>query len=92
MKACKMADDEANADPAPSKKSCHKEEAEKKCGMQSESTCICICVFQFAAPGQADTKIQFGINEPEISLSIYLQHNWKDPLLALPWQPPDVMC
>ena len=85
---CKMPDKKQEHTPA--KKSCHNEE-DTKCGTQSESTCICICVFQFAAPDQLDAKLQFGINNVEQSLSIYLQQNWKDPQLALPWQPPDVM-
>ncbi len=87
---CEMPD--KKQDNTPAKESCHSEE-DQTCGMQSESTCICVCVFQFAAPDQLDTKPQFGINDIEQSLSIYLQQNWKDPQLALPWQPPDMrMC
>ena len=74
---------------AASKKSCHKEK-DKKCGMQAESTCICICVFQFTAPDPIDARIQFGTNDVEASLNIFLQQNWDDPQLALPWQPPDL--
>ena len=74
----------------PEKKSCHNEE-DNKCGMQNESACVCVCVFQFAAPDQAANKLQFGVNDDELSLNIYLQQNWQDPQLALPWQPPDMM-
>lgn len=73
------------------KRSCHDED-EKSCAMQNEPTCICICYFQFAAPDQIGTKLQFGIADIQQLLSIYLQENWKDPQLALPWQPPDMMC
>ena len=87
--SCKMPASK-HSDATPKKQSCHNEE-DKKCGMQNESTCIFICVFQFAAPDPLDNKLQFGINDIEQSLNIFLQRNWKDPQLALPWQPPDMM-
>ena len=87
--SCKMPSAK-HRDAAPKKKSCHNKE-ERKCGMQTESTCICICVFQYAAPDQLDNKFQISIIDVEQSLNMYLQQNWKDPQLALPWQPPDMM-
>ena len=76
--------------PAKEEKPC-KDGKEKQCGMMNESTCICICCFQFAAPDQLGSKFQFGIKDLQQSLAIYLQQTWKDPQLALPWQPPDLI-
>lgn len=86
--SCESAEKSCSA-PA-EEKSCSSEE-EKQCGMQTESTCICICCFQVAAPDQLGSKLQFGINDSPQSLAFYQQKNWKDPQLALPWQPPDVL-
>ncbi|HYF30055.1 MAG TPA: hypothetical protein VD993_02945 [Chitinophagaceae bacterium] len=67
-----------------------KNDTERQCDMQNESTCICIFCFQFAGPDQLGNKFHFGISDSGQSLAIYLQHHWKDPQLALPWQPPDI--
>jgi hypothetical protein len=72
-----------------SKKCSSDDKGEMQCGMQNESTCICICCFQFAAPDQLSNRFQFGYDDLQQSLAVYLQLNWKDPLLSLPWQPPD---
>lgn len=55
----------------------------------SGSNCVCICVFQFAAPAQ-DLKI-FQL-DPVSSIAGrtgYLPIKWKDPHIASPGQPPD---
>ncbi|HYE56751.1 MAG TPA: hypothetical protein VD996_18015 [Chitinophagaceae bacterium] len=67
----------------------HPPKAKEKCSMQRESTCICICCFQFAAPDQFASRMQFGIDIPQLSLPEYYLQHWKNPLLSLPWQPPD---
>jgi hypothetical protein len=82
---CKMSEEKAGANE---QKTCHKEE--RTCSKQTESTCICICCFQFAAPDQFAVRPQFNCDELKQSLAIFLLQNWKDPQLAVPWQPPDV--
>lgn len=94
--SCKMSEKPSCEKPEPATQitatahdnSCHKEE--RKCSKQTESTCICICCFQFAAPDQLTAKPQFNCNELKQSLAIFLLHNWKDPQLAAPWRPPDI--
>jgi len=75
------------------KKCGHSSDADtkKECNMQNESTCICICGFSFAAPDQIGSKLQFGADALKQSLQEYYLQQWKDPLLSLPWQPPDVV-
>ena len=55
----------------------------------TETTCICICCFQYAAPEQAIIKFA----DKEISsASTYngmLDQRWVNPFLSGPWQPPD---
>lgn len=77
----------AETSPEKQEQSCHKEE--RTCSKQTESTCVCICCFQFAAPDQLTARPQFNCNEIQQSLAIFLLQNWKDPQLAVPWQPPD---
>ena len=59
------------------------------CPIPADQVCVCICCFQFAAPDQVGTKFQFGTTGIQQSLGFYLHQKWKDPMLALPWQPPD---
>ena len=66
-------------------------DGERECSKQDASTCVCICCFQFAAPDQLGTKLQFGYSNLKQVLTAYLEQNWKDPQLALPWQPPDLV-
>jgi hypothetical protein len=90
---CKKSDNrkgtckEEEAPPEKHERSCHKEE--RPCSKQTESTCVCVCCFQFAAPDQLTARPQFNCNQIQQSLAIFLLHNWKDPQLAVPWQPPD---
>lgn len=80
---CKPAPEKASA-----KKHCNKDE-EKKCGKPANTACVCICCFQFAAPDQLGSRIQFGVSASAASLNEYMALHWKDPMLSLPWQPPD---
>jgi hypothetical protein len=86
MQTCRMEDGPEPSCHAPSDNSLP---VEKECNMQSESVCICVCCFQFAAPDQLGTKFQFHTPGIQQSLAVYLHQHWKDPMLALPWQPPD---
>ena len=56
---------------------------------RTETTCVCICTFQFVAPEQS--LIKFDNNQFSL-ISIYgglLDKVWIDPYLSAPWQPPD---
>jgi hypothetical protein len=52
------------------------------------STCICICVFQFAATHEIKL-IQFGAAATDAGHTGYLEVKWKDPHIVSPGQPPD---
>ena len=74
---------------------CHKPAAEenskeKHCPKATtETTCICICCFQYAAPEQAIIKFaDKEISSPSTYHGMLDQH-WVDPFLSGPWQPPD---
>lgn len=89
--SCRMETEEQPACHKPVQQedqSCQKEE--RACGKQAASTCVCICCFQFAAPDPVAAKLRFECNGPELVLNSYLLLQWKDPQLAIPWQPPDV--
>lgn len=64
--------------------------AAEQCSMQSDAPCVCICFFHYAAPDQVGAKFYFPPVSIEPSLAAYIPQNWKDPMLALPWQPPDL--
>jgi hypothetical protein len=72
------------------KKHCGGEE-KKECGKPANSACVCICCFQFAARDQVGARLQFGVSATSNSLTDYLVLHWKDPMLSLPWQPPDMV-
>jgi hypothetical protein len=71
----------------------HQQDNDKKAGKcaKQDTTCVCICCFQYAAPGQVAAKLQFGLAEQDNGLAGYVQQNWKNPHLTGPWQPPDVI-
>jgi hypothetical protein len=84
-------------------KSCHSQPASKPGPMAcasgtmpvkgscqpSGASCICICVFQFAAPTQDLKLFQFIPVNILAGRTGYLQVKWKDPHIASPGQPPD---
>jgi hypothetical protein len=55
-----------------------------------ESTCICICCFQYTAPDQ--TIINFSNDDFSVSNNYNLprEQHWLDPYISAPWQPPDL--
>ncbi|MGB8192806.1 MAG: hypothetical protein WCF67_12840 [Chitinophagaceae bacterium] len=88
--SCRMSDENASCSRPPVQKEEPCKKTEGSCAKQAESTCVCICCFQFAAPAPIGTNLQFQCNSLEKALSSYLLQHWKDPQLAVPWQPPDV--
>jgi hypothetical protein len=69
---------------------CHRDAMPVKGSCQpSGANCICICVFQFAAPAQDLKLFQFVPVNILAGRTGYLQVKWKDPLIASPGQPPD---
>ncbi|HEY0678398.1 MAG TPA: hypothetical protein VGD17_08930 [Chitinophagaceae bacterium] len=90
-KSCKM-ESESQISPVSSEDQEDPGDGEQKeCGMQTATSCVCICCFTFAAPDQPDAKLLFGCSDTQQMLADYFQKNWKDPHLAIPWQPPDVL-
>lgn len=82
---CHMQDEK----PQQKENSCHKEDQDRKCSKQTESTCVCTCFFHFTAPDQIVARPQFNCNSVQQSLAVYFLHHWKDPHLAVQGQPPD---
>jgi len=75
--------------------SCHKPKDEKstrkECCNKTETTCVCICCFQFAAPGPITPKFDFIQKNKDKLFSAFHNTRWKDPFVSIPWQPPDMI-
>ena len=56
----------------------------------TENSCVCICFFQYAAPEQV--FLTFNLQENRIASNYNLSPDphLTDPLVAAPWQPPDI--
>ena len=74
--------------------SCHlppqKRNANKEGCTKNETTCICFCCFQFAAPPQDAIKFDFNLMALLKSYNRIAEERWNDPYLSVPWQPPDM--
>lgn len=81
---------EPQPEPEPAPMACHNGTMPVDGACQpTGSTCVCICVFQFAAPAQ-DLKIfQFNPENFLAGRTGYVDLKWKDPHIASPGQPPD---
>lgn len=60
------------------------------CG-ETETTCVCICCFQYAAPVNTITEYKFDLSSPSITGHIFIVGHIKDPHIGAPWQPPDLV-
>ena len=60
------------------------------CG-ERETTCVCICCFQYAAPVNSITEYKFDCSLPSITAYIFIVGHIKDPHIGAPWQPPDLV-
>ena len=58
---------------------------------KTETTCVCICCFQFAAPVQHIPEFQFDCSDNSNTPSAFIVGYIKDPHIGAPWQPPDVV-
>lgn len=91
-KSCHKAD-------AYSKPSCHKKPAatdnkndkENPCDASTGITCVCICCFNYTAPGSTFAAPNFSLIPQENILTGFIHSIWEDPQLSPPWQPPDVV-
>lgn len=63
------------------------DETGKQC--QKESTCFCVCVFQFTAPAQSLPEFNFTSQSNTVMHSSMHEYYWKNPYIVVPWQPPD---
>ena len=57
---------------------------------KNERSCICICCFQYAAPELQLIKFGDSASVFDIAYNLLTHRRWLDPLLAGPWQPPDL--
>src|SRR4030095_7143579 len=82
------------------KPSCHKTQEQKEEKDQKNEdntctdtgiTCVCICCFQYSAPANSFTVIDFNLLPQKNSLTGFIHSIWEDPQLSPPWQPPDGM-
>ena len=65
--------------------------ASDDCCQKTETTCVCICCFQFAAPVQAITDFQFNCAVSSSTSPLFIVGHVKDPHIGAPWQPPDLV-
>jgi hypothetical protein len=74
---------------------CHPKETEETgddgCCSQKETTCVCFCCFQLAAPLHSISKFRFVYNVESHAYGLYQHPNWKTPWLDGPLQPPDTI-
>ena len=59
------------------------------CCQRTETTCVCICCFQFMAPSQEINAFYLAPLTSMDNYTGFIQHTYKNPALAIPWQPPD---
>jgi hypothetical protein len=59
------------------------------CCQKTESTCVCICCFQFAAPVQVIAEFKFNCSSNSNISALFIVGHVKNPYIAAPWQPPD---
>jgi hypothetical protein len=80
----------SQADPKPGPMACHSGTMPVDGACQpSGANCVCISVFQFAAPAHDIKLFQFKPVNISTGRTGYLQVKWKDPHIASPGQPPD---
>ena len=58
---------------------------------KTETTCVCICCFQFAAPEQQLPEFQFDCADNSNTPFAFIVGYIKNPHIGAPWQPPDVV-
>ena len=62
---------------------------DNKCCQKTETTCVCICCFQFAAPVQVVPEFKFDCSVNSNTPPAFIVGYIKDPHIGAPWQPPD---
>ena len=77
--------EESDCDATTAEEIIHKD----NCCQQTETTCVCICCFQFAAPVQVIAEYQFNCCSYSSNAHLFIPGHIKDPYIAAPWQPPD---
>jgi hypothetical protein len=66
-------------------------DAEKDCCENTETSCICIYCFQYAAPVHVITEYQFNCSIFLNAAPIFILGLIKDQHVGAPWQPPDLV-
>ncbi len=61
------------------------------CCQKTETTCVCIYCFQFAAPIQAIAEFHFKSSLYSNNELLFTVGHVKDPYINVPWQPPDLV-
>ena len=83
--------EESACDEASDAETTIQDPASDNCSQKTETTCVCICCFQFAAPVQKITIFQFSCSNIVLSPSTFMDAPVKDPYISAPWQPPDAV-
>jgi hypothetical protein len=82
---------ESECDQTCSKETEIKDQAKNNCCQETETDCVCICCFQYAAPFQAITVYKFNCSLSSNTASSFIVGHVKDPHIGAPWQPPDLV-
>ena len=61
------------------------------CHPPANATCICTCLFQYAAPTPVLIPFQFAAHDATGNKTGFLSLPYQAPYLAVPWQPPDMI-
>ena len=83
--------EESGCDISEAEESTVQDPASDDCCQKTETTCVCICCFQFAAPIQIITEFQFKCSTHSNTSTLYIVGHVKDPHIGAPWQPPDLV-
>jgi hypothetical protein len=73
--------------PAHEQENSHQDQCPKP---TADRNCICICIFQYIAPDQVLISFEHNASSNLSNYNILRDQHWRDPLLAGPWQPPDM--
>jgi hypothetical protein len=63
----------------------------KKSCTPSQSSCVCVTCFQFAAPAPVWQQYKFIIPQTVINFTGFLASQWKSLSVSPPWLPPDIV-
>jgi hypothetical protein len=87
--ACSM--EEPGCDETSTEETCTQSSPEDDCSQKTETSCICITCFQFAASLHVIPEFQFRNFLYSNKAPLFIPGRIKDQFIGAPWQPPDVV-